>query len=95
MYVSAASAWEISIKIALGKLRLPRGADIASELQRDDFLPLQIDMGHAKAFAALPNLHRDPFDRMLIAQATVEGFTLATADEVLARCAIPVPRASE
>jgi PIN domain nuclease of toxin-antitoxin system len=94
VYLSAASAWEISIKISLGKLRLPRGADIESELHRDGFLPLPIDMGHAKAFATLPNIHRDPFDRMLIAQATVEGLTLATADEALTRYAIPLLRAS-
>lgn len=95
VYLSAASAWEISIKVSLGKLTLPRGADIEAELQRDGIESLPILMSHATALAALPNIHRDPFDRMLVAQATMEELTLVTADDALARYAIPLLRAAE
>ena len=80
---SAASAWEIAIKISIGKLTLPPNADIASELQRDDFRELPISLAHAEEVRRLPMLHRDPFDRMIIAQARMEGLTLFTADAQL------------
>lgn len=83
--LSAASVWEIAIKSALGKLRLPRGADIAREVERDGFVPLAIEIEHAAAVRTLPPHHRDPFDRMLVAQARTEGLTLVTADPELAR----------
>ena len=92
---SAVSVWEISIKRSLGRLTLPRGADIEAELQRDGFLPLAIEIAHARALEALPNIHRDPFDRMLVAQAIVESLTFATADDALARYGIPLVRAAE
>ena len=87
---SAASAWEIAIKSALGKLRLPRGADIDAELARDGFVPLAVEIAHADGVRALPALHRDPFDRLLVAQALAEGLTLVTADAALARYDVPV-----
>ena len=80
---SAASVWEIAIKSSMGKLTRPRGADIAAELEHDGFMPLAIEVAHAEGVRALPALHRDPFDRMLVSQALVEGLTLVTADSQL------------
>jgi PIN domain nuclease of toxin-antitoxin system len=81
--LSVVSAWEIAIKISLGKLTLPRGFDVAEEIERDGFAPLAIEMEHAAGVLRLPALHRDPFDRMLISQAIAEGLTLVTADPQL------------
>jgi PIN domain nuclease of toxin-antitoxin system len=81
--LSVVSAWEIAIKTSLGKLTLPRGFDVAEELERDGFAPLAIEMEHAAGVSKLPGLHRDPFDRMLISQALAEGLTLVTADPQL------------
>lgn len=86
---SAASAWEISIKAALGKLKLPLGADIRAELARDGFEELPIEISHALEVATLAPIHRDPFDRMLVAQARVESLTLMTADEMLSGYDVP------
>ena len=77
--VSAATAWEISIKKALGKLRAPD--DLASQLDANSFTPLAISVAHATAAGALPRHHDDPFDRMLIAQAALEELTVVTRDE--------------
>jgi PIN domain nuclease of toxin-antitoxin system len=87
---SAASAWEIAIKCAIGKLTLPKNADIESELERDGFVPLSVDIAHADAVRTLPALHRDPFDRLLVAQALVEGLTIVTGDPDLTRYDVPV-----
>ncbi|HUZ88263.1 MAG TPA: type II toxin-antitoxin system VapC family toxin [Candidatus Acidoferrales bacterium] len=76
--VSAASAWEISIKRALGKLDAPD--DLEAQLVQHNFSPLAISVGHALAAGALPRHHEDPFDRMLVAQAQLEGLTIATRD---------------
>lgn len=75
---SAASIWEIRIKQAIGKLDLP--ADFADVLVRQPFEPLAVTVAHAHALQELPLLHRDPFDRLLIAQARVEGMTILTRD---------------
>ena len=83
VYVSAATAWEISIKKALGKLRAP--PSFLEALQRYRFTPLSITMEHALAVEALPHIHHDPFDWMLIAQATVERLTLVTRDRHIAK----------
>ncbi len=91
---SAASAWEMAIKSAIDKLVLPPHADVEAELERDGFQDLPVEMAHAEALRGLPALHRDPFDRMLIAQAMVEGLTLVTADPALARYGAPVMDAS-
>jgi PIN domain nuclease of toxin-antitoxin system len=79
--VSAASVWEIGIKQALGKLRVPES--IVDLLQDEGFEPLPITARHAEAAASLPPLHRDPFDRMLVAQARADGLTLITHDEAI------------
>lgn len=79
IHVSAATVWELSIKAALGKLDLD-GADLAEEIEEGDFLELPITARHSLAAAALPRHHDDPFDRMLIAQARIEGLTIVTRD---------------
>lgn len=83
--LSAASLWEAAIKVSLGKLRLERtlGHYLTVSLDDSGVQPLSVTTAHALASAGLPLHHRDPFDRMLVAQAKVEGLTLVTADPVL------------
>jgi PIN domain nuclease of toxin-antitoxin system len=86
--VSAATILEIEIKRAMGKVRAPeRLAELADE---SGFERIVIDFDHAREAGRLPLLHRDPFDRMLIAQALLEGMTLATADGDIKQYEIPV-----
>lgn len=85
--VSAASAWEISIKRELGKLRAPD--DLELQLTRHSFQALPITITHALLAASLPRHHDDPFDRMLVAQARLEGMTLVTRDPRLGLYGIP------
>jgi PIN domain nuclease of toxin-antitoxin system len=82
VFVSAASAWEAAIKIALGRLTLPEPFGLG--VDRSGFRRLAISFEHAEAAAALPRHHGDPFDRMLIAQTQLEGVTLVTHDQMLA-----------
>jgi len=77
--VSAASAWEISVKKALGKLAAPD--DLEQQVAAGGFSPLPISIAHAIAAGQLPRHHEDPFDRMLIAQAFAEGLTIVTRDK--------------
>jgi PIN domain nuclease of toxin-antitoxin system len=83
VYVSAASAWEIAIKTALGRLRSTRTVEEAAS--DSGFLELPVTFRHAEWVTGLPPHHRDPFDRMLVAQAAVEELTLVTRDPVFAR----------
>jgi PIN domain nuclease of toxin-antitoxin system len=76
--VSAASIWEAAIKAALGKLEVPES--LATAVGEEGFEPLPITLDHAERAGALPPHHRDPFDRMLIAQALAEGLTVVTHD---------------
>lgn len=92
VFVSAATAWEITIKKALGKLRAPTG-DYLHELQRHRFTPLDITTEHALAVENLPPHQADSFDRMLVAQAQVEKLTLVTRDERLRDYAVPIIQA--
>jgi PIN domain nuclease of toxin-antitoxin system len=85
--VSAASAWEMAIKSALGKLKAP--ADLGAQLARHQFTPLAITVVHALEAGALPRHHDDPFDRMLVAQARIEGLTLVTRDAWAVRYGVP------
>lgn len=78
VFVSAASAWEIAIKRALGRLDAP--TDLVEATRVVGFGELPIRVAHALAVERLPPLHRDPFDRMLVAQAVVEGLTIVTRD---------------
>lgn len=87
---SLASAWEIAIKVAIRKLTIPLDAGFAAELARHSFLPLPIEFRHVEALAALPRVHRDPFDRMLAAQALADGLTVVTADPVFSRYGVAV-----
>lgn len=79
---SAASAWEIAIKYALGKLPLPVPPEeyVPSRMQRAGTAPLPVNHEHAVGVASLPPHHRDPFDRLLVAQCRVERLRLVTAD---------------
>ncbi len=78
VFVSAAAAWEITIKRQLGKLDAPD--DLEDALERERFQHLPIAMRHALAVAELPPIHADPFDRIQIAQARLEGLTIVTRD---------------
>ena len=82
LLLSAASAWEMAIKYALGKLRLPEapGTIIPRLMTRTGITPLPIHHRHALHAASLPPRHRDPFDRLLVAQAQLEGLPILTAD---------------
>ena len=91
VFVSAASAWEVAIKIALGRLRPTRTVEEAAG--ESGFMELPVTFRHAVRTAALPFHHRDPFDRLLVAQAEVEGLTLVTRDAAFEPYGIEVLRA--
>lgn len=78
VYVSAATIWEIAIKQAAGKFLEPAG--LPERIQNSGFAALSISFEHAIAAGRLPLIHRDPFDRMLVAQAQCEDLTLVTRD---------------
>jgi PIN domain nuclease of toxin-antitoxin system len=81
LFVSTASLWELAIKISIGRLETPRSlSDILAALQKQGFEVLPVMPGHTLQITALPLHHRDPFDRMLIAQALVEHLSLLTYD---------------
>ena len=82
IYVSVATLWEVVIKTGLGKLNLPDPTETFWQRQTRDsgIVALAIRPEHVLDVAALPHVHRDPFDRLLVAQARVEGLTLVTAD---------------
>jgi PIN domain nuclease of toxin-antitoxin system len=85
--VSAATAHEIGIKAASGRLALPEPPEIyvPSRIRSEGFAALAIDVAHALRAARLPMFHRDPWDRLLIAQAQVEGLPIITPDPVISR----------
>ncbi len=85
VWFSVASVWEMGIKVAIGKLPLPESIDnyISSRMVKLGARSLEISVTHALRAAALPLHHRDPFDRMLIAQAQLENLTLVSADATL------------
>jgi len=83
VFVSLVSPWEMAIKTALGNLAPPD--DLESQLSEKRFELLPIALRHTRAVASLPHHHRDPFDRMLIAQAQVDGMTLVTSDRKIER----------
>jgi PIN domain nuclease of toxin-antitoxin system len=86
--VSAASTWELAIKSALGKLRLP--ADVASAIRAAGFDELEVTIDHGMTAGELPLHHRDPFDRMLVAQARLEGLTIVTRDPSFEPYGVPL-----
>ena len=87
VFVSVASVWEIAIKRAIGKLSFP--APIATAIENVGFAILPITAMHAEHAGGLPRHHGDPFDRLIVAQAFLEGLILATSDRVLGRYSIP------
>jgi PIN domain nuclease of toxin-antitoxin system len=84
---SAASAYELTIKAQSGRLTLPEPADsyVPSRLAANTFGTMTIELAHALRAGMLPAIHRDPFDRMLVAQAQVEGLPILTADPAISR----------
>ena len=84
VFVSAVTAWEIAIKLALGRLKFPLD-QFDDIMLRMGFDALPIFPAHAIAAGALPRHHDDPFDRMLIAQARIEGLALVSSDQAVAR----------
>jgi len=88
--VSAATAWEIAIKSAAGKLQAgPLVTDFQGQLEEEGFAELPISAGHAVRAGLLPGPLRDPFDRMLIAQAQAENLTIISRDAQFDRYAVP------
>jgi PIN domain nuclease of toxin-antitoxin system len=92
VFVSAASAWEIAVKRAAGKLEAP--GDIAEWIAQSNFAPLPIEVEHAVASAELPRHHSDPFDRLLVAQARLENLALVARDDAIDRYDVAVIDAS-
>lgn len=91
LFFSAASLWEITIKRSLGSAHFPLDPRaLHRALLGNGYRELAVSSEHALAIEALPNIHRDPFDRILRAQATVEGLTLLTADKILSQYPGPV-----
>jgi PIN domain nuclease of toxin-antitoxin system len=87
-YVSAASEWELAIKAALGKVKLRR--TLLDATADAGFEPMPITFHHVQAVHRSPAVHRDPFDRLLVATAIVEGLTIVSSDPILARYPVPV-----
>ena len=78
IFVSVASAWEMEIKRALGKLQAPD--DLPKQIERQRFTELPVRLRHIQALKGLPALHRDPFDRILVAQALADELVVVTRD---------------
>jgi PIN domain nuclease of toxin-antitoxin system len=88
VYVSSATIWEMAIKVSRGRLVAP--SDFPERLSDLGMLQLALEWEHARVAGGLPLHHRDPFDRMLVAQAIVERLTIVTRDEAVARYPVPV-----
>lgn len=80
--ISVAALWELTIKVSSGRLSLPE--DLETMVASQEFAVLPITFPHLTLLSGLPRLHRDPFDRMMIAQALAEGIPIATSDRVFA-----------
>ncbi len=92
VFVSSVSAWEIATKFRIGKLPQVRVLidDLEGHIRRERFAALSMTMAHAKSAGMLPGPHRDPFDRMLIAQARIEGLQTVTNDPVFSNYGVSV-----
>jgi PIN domain nuclease of toxin-antitoxin system len=89
VYVSAVSTWEIAIKSALGKIKADLAA-VVRATRKADFEELPITIAHTERLRALPDHHRDPFDRLLVAQAIDERLTIVTHDRLIAAYSVPI-----
>ena len=91
LLLSAASCWEIAIKAGLGKIVLPARPDhfIADQMALNVVQALPVGVGHALHVFHLPSLHRDPFDRIFIAQALMEGMPIITSDAFVRKYRVP------
>ena len=91
VFVSAASAWEITTKFRIGKL--PKATfivtDIAGTIAQQGFIELPVAIRHGQLAGSLPGIHKDPFDRMLVAQAIVEDVTIVSGDQILSAYGVP------
>lgn len=94
IYISLVSAWEISIKSGLGKMTLSQPVEpfVREQTRRNRFEILPITLGHIAAVEHLPRHHRDPFDRLLIAQSIVDNLTLVSADHVFSQYPVTLIR---
>lgn len=92
LFLSAAAGWEIAIKAQLGRIKLPKEPHsfIAEQLRLNSIQSIPIHMSHALHIYSLPNHHRDPFDRMIVAQAQLEDLAILTMDSQIARYEIKV-----
>jgi PIN domain nuclease of toxin-antitoxin system len=90
VYVSASSMWEVSIKVALGKLQLAVALEEFEAAVAEDFEPLAVEWAHGILAGCLPPHHRDPFDRMLLAQAMAGDLTLVSRDRIFVRYGVPL-----
>ena len=88
LIVSAVVVWEVAIKRALGKLQIPM--TFVDDMLRSDALKLPISIEHAAGVERLPHHHRDPFDRLLVSQATIEKATLVSSDDAFSAYDVPV-----
>lgn len=92
IYLSVVSAWEIIIKERTGKLSLPESPEtyIPSRLASNQFVSLAVQMQHILQIASLPDHHRDPFDRLLIAQSQIEQLPLLTVDHLISQYSVDI-----
>jgi PIN domain nuclease of toxin-antitoxin system len=90
VYLSVVSGWEIAIKSRLGRLPLPEqaGKFVRRMIERHALAVLPVNLAHTLLDADLPAIHNDPFDRLLVAQAKLEGMTLVTDDRVVTQYAV-------
>ncbi len=91
VFVSTATAWEIEIKREIGKLDVPD--DLEHQLGARAFTELPIRLSHVRGLKTLPRVHRDPFDRMLVAQAIVDGLVIVTRDPAIPKYSVRTLRA--
>jgi PIN domain nuclease of toxin-antitoxin system len=92
LFLSAASAWEMALKSRLGRLKLPGKVEafLIEQMSINDIRALPIQIRHALHTRDLPNHHQDPFDRMIVSQAQLEGLTVLTADPLIGRYKVDV-----
>jgi PIN domain nuclease of toxin-antitoxin system len=92
LILSAASAWEIAVKARLGRLRLPENLSsyMADQLRTNRISSLAVTFDHALYVRHLPDHHRDPFDRLLVAQSMLENLPIVTGDRMLAKYDVEV-----